>query len=115
MSYGETSVRVPADRLGAIVGKNGRVRRRVEKLTNTKIDINSEGLVTITSPQKTEDPVLAWKAKDMIRPAATPHASIRKLQSHLAKINSTTPMPTKKPSQSNANNPTTMKSTPLII
>lgn len=70
MSYGETSVRVPADRLGAIVGKDGRVRRRVEKLTNTKIDVNSEGLVTITSPQKTEDPVLAWKAKDMIRAMA---------------------------------------------
>lgn len=68
--YFHETVRVPADRLGAIVGKNGRVRRRVEKLTNTKIKINSEGLVTITSPENTEDPVLAWKARDMIRAMA---------------------------------------------
>ena len=65
MRYSET-VRVPAERLGVIVGRNGRVRKRVQKLTNVKIEVNPEGIVTITSPEKTEDPVLAWKARDMI-------------------------------------------------
>ncbi|MFX0107043.1 MAG: pre-rRNA-processing protein PNO1 [Candidatus Hodarchaeota archaeon] len=63
-------VRVPSDRVGVIVGRDGRVRQRVEKLTNTKIDIDSEGVVTITSPEESSDPVLAWKARDIIRAMA---------------------------------------------
>ena len=69
MLYHET-VKVPVDRVGVIVGRNGKVRRRVEKLANVKIDVNSEGIVTITSPENTEDPVLAWKARDIIRAMA---------------------------------------------
>lgn len=56
--------------MGVIVGRNGRVRRRVEQLANVKIEVNSEGVVTITAPEKTEDPVLAWKARDIIRAMA---------------------------------------------
>ena len=63
-------VRVPADRIGVIVGRNGRVRKRIEKLTNTVLDINSEGVVTITSGVQSEDPVLIWKARDMVRAIA---------------------------------------------
>ncbi|MFW9965836.1 MAG: KH domain-containing protein, partial [Candidatus Thorarchaeota archaeon] len=33
------TVRVPAERVGVIVGRNGRVRKRVEKLTNTNIEV----------------------------------------------------------------------------
>ncbi len=69
MLFHET-VKVPLDRVGVIVGRNGKVRRRVEKLANVKIDVNSEGVVTITAPENTEDPVLAWKARDMIRAMA---------------------------------------------
>lgn len=69
MLHHET-IRVPEQRVAVIVGRNGRVRKRVEKLTNTKIDVNSEGIVTITSPSDTKDPVLVWKARDMIRAMA---------------------------------------------
>ena len=69
MLYHET-IKVPLDRIGVIVGRNGKVRKRVEKLANVKIDVNSEGIVTITAPEETEDPVLAWKARDMIRAMA---------------------------------------------
>jgi ribosomal RNA assembly protein len=69
MLYHET-IKVPEDRVGVIVGRNGKVRRRVEQLTNVKIEVNSEGIVTITAPEKTEDPVLAWKARDIIRAMA---------------------------------------------
>jgi ribosomal RNA assembly protein len=69
MLYHET-VKVPLDRVGVIVGRNGKVRKRVEKLANVKIEVNSEGVVTITAPENTEDPVLAWKARDMIRAMA---------------------------------------------
>jgi len=69
MLYRET-IRVPEERVGVIVGRNGKVRRRVEQLANVKIDVNSEGIVTITAPENTEDPVLAWKARDIIRAMA---------------------------------------------
>ena len=69
MLYHET-IKVPEDRVGVIVGRNGKVRRRVEQLANVKIDVNSEGIVTITAPEETEDPVLAWKARDIIRAMA---------------------------------------------
>ncbi len=66
MMHHET-IRVPEERVAVIVGRNGRVRKRVEKLTNTKISVSPDGVVTITSPPNSEDPVMAWKARDMIR------------------------------------------------
>jgi ribosomal RNA assembly protein len=69
MMYHE-SIKVPADRVGVIVGRNGRVRKRIEELTNTKLDIDSEGTVTISRPAESEDPVLAWKARDIVRAIA---------------------------------------------
>lgn len=71
--YFHETIRVPSERIGVIVGKNGRVRRRVEKLTNTKIEVSSrEGAVTITTPpdEENENPILAWKARDIIRAMA---------------------------------------------
>jgi ribosomal RNA assembly protein len=69
MAFQET-VRVPADRVGVIVGRNGKVRRRIEKLTNVKLNVDSEGSVTISSPTQSDDPVLAWKARDIVRAIA---------------------------------------------
>ncbi|MHA1970949.1 MAG: KH domain-containing protein, partial [Candidatus Thorarchaeota archaeon] len=69
MAFQET-IRVPADRVGVIVGRNGRVRRRIEQLTNVKLNIDSEGAVTIRSPTQSKDPVLAWKARDIVRAIA---------------------------------------------
>ncbi|TFG26970.1 RNA-processing protein [Candidatus Thorarchaeota archaeon] len=69
MAFQET-IRVPADRIGVIVGRNGKVRKRIEQLTNVKLDIDSEGAVTISNPNVTEDPVLAWKARDIVRAIA---------------------------------------------
>ncbi|MFX1415880.1 MAG: pre-rRNA-processing protein PNO1 [Promethearchaeota archaeon] len=69
MHFQET-VRVPMERVGVIVGRNGRVRKRIEELTNTKIEVDSEGTVTIRSPEDSEDPVLAWRARDIIRAMA---------------------------------------------
>jgi ribosomal RNA assembly protein len=69
MMFHET-IRVPAERIGVIVGRNGRVKKRVEELTNARIDVNSEGVVTISCSQESEDPVLLWKARDVIRAMA---------------------------------------------
>ncbi|TXT56592.1 MAG: hypothetical protein BAJATHORv1_20182 [Candidatus Thorarchaeota archaeon] len=69
MLYHET-IRIPQERVGVLVGRNGRVKRRIEQLTNTNLDIDSEGTVTITNPEDTENPVLAWKARNIVRAIA---------------------------------------------
>lgn len=69
MQYRET-IKVPSERVGVIVGRNGRVRKRIEELTNVKIDVDSAGVVTIIRSADTDDPVLAWKAKDIVRAMA---------------------------------------------
>ena len=69
-------IRVPIDRIGAIVGRDGRVKKRIEQLTNSHIQVTPDGVVTITSPPDPEDPVLIWKARDIVRAIArgfSPH------------------------------------------
>ncbi len=69
MLYRET-IRVPSDRIGVIVGRNGRVKKRVEELTNVVIEISPEGLVCITGKTDVDGPVNMWKARDIIRAMA---------------------------------------------
>jgi ribosomal RNA assembly protein len=69
MMFHET-IRVPVDRIGVIVGRNGRVKKRIEKLTQAQVDVNSEGMVTLSCSQETENPVLLWKARNIIRAMA---------------------------------------------
>ncbi len=69
MLFHET-IRVPLERIGVIVGRNGRVKKKIEHLTNSSLDVNSEGYVTITSKEDSSDPVLAWKARDIVKAMA---------------------------------------------
>lgn len=48
------SVRVPKDRVGAVIGKKGRTRKRLERATGTKITVDSEsGVVEIKGTEET--------------------------------------------------------------
>ena len=69
MAFQET-IKIPSDRVGVIVGRDGRVRKKIEEMTNVKLDINPEGTVTLSSTGDSEDPVLAWKARDIVRAIA---------------------------------------------
>lgn len=40
-------VSIPKDRIGVLVGENGKTKKRIEKITNTKIDVDKEGEVCI--------------------------------------------------------------------
>ncbi len=44
------TVRVPQDKIGAIIGPGGKTIRRIQEDTNSKIDIDDSGLVSISSP-----------------------------------------------------------------
>jgi ribosomal RNA assembly protein len=61
-------IRVPNDRIGVIIGKKGITKLKIEELTSTDLDINSEENSIIIKPKKSiKDPSLIWVAKDMIR------------------------------------------------
>jgi polyribonucleotide nucleotidyltransferase len=57
-----TTVQIPVDKIGAIIGPGGKVIRSIQEQTSTKIDISEEGLVYIAAT----DGESADKAKDMI-------------------------------------------------
>ncbi len=55
------AVRIPEDRLPVLLGKRGAVKRAIEKSTQTRIEVTD--VVTIEG----DDPLLALKAKDIVR------------------------------------------------
>jgi len=57
------ALRIPEDRLGVIIGKDGSVKKRLEEETNCRIIVSSEGVVAIES----EDAVGFLKAQDVIK------------------------------------------------
>ena len=64
----EEFVRVPQDRVGTIIGKQGKTKEEIEKNLNVNIVIK-DGMVRI-SEKNTEDPLAVWKAKDVIKAMA---------------------------------------------
>ncbi|MBR2254726.1 MAG: RNA-processing protein [Candidatus Methanomethylophilaceae archaeon] len=62
------SIRVPADRVGTLIGKNGETKNMIQKISGVKIDIDTEeGEVTVHDDVELEDPVMALKILDVIK------------------------------------------------
>ena len=62
------SIRVPGDRIGTLIGKNGETKKMLQKRSGVKIDIDTEeGEVIIHDDVQLEDPVMALKILDVIK------------------------------------------------
>ena len=62
------SVRVPQDRVGAIIGPKGNTKRMIQKISGIKIDIDTEeGEVLIHDEAELADPLMALKILDVIK------------------------------------------------
>ena len=60
-------VKVPKDRIGALVGPEGRVKERLQKQLGTEIIIDSDsGDVTLTLSPNMEDPSMLFRAKEVV-------------------------------------------------
>ncbi len=60
-------IRVPQDRLGAIIGPGGATKKLVEEKTSTTLEIDSDnGVVDILS----DDPLMAMRAGDFVKAVA---------------------------------------------
>lgn len=59
-------VRIAEDRIGAVIGKEGEVKSRIESELEVKLSVNSgEGVVRVE--KKGGDPLAEWKARDVVR------------------------------------------------
>lgn len=88
MARPNTFVKVPRERIGALIGPNGRVKESIEKKLSVELQIDSQtGDVTIALSPTAEDPSLLFRAKEVItaigRGFSPKHAS-RLLQNNSA-------------------------------
>ena len=61
-------IRIPKARIAVLIGPDGAIKRQLEKITHTIITIDSkDGLVVIESTEESEDPLAAWKARDIVQ------------------------------------------------
>ncbi len=61
------SLKIPKNRIGVLIGKNGEVKKEIEEKTGAELDINSKtGLVEIDT-REVEDPILSMKIEDVVK------------------------------------------------
>ena len=64
-------LKIPQNRVGALIGSNGNVKKSIEKATGTMLDIDSdEGTVYITPRDDMEDPLGVWNANHIVKAVA---------------------------------------------
>jgi ribosomal RNA assembly protein len=67
MSKPSMFVRIPKERVGVLVGSDGKVKQNIEEKLMVELQIESEsGGVTIVLSEKTNDPSLLFRAKDVV-------------------------------------------------
>ena len=66
MSRPDMFVRIPKERVGILIGPEGKVKQYVEEKLDVRIDVDNEGSVTIVLSEKATDPSLLLKAKDVV-------------------------------------------------
>src|SRR4030042_5882456 len=62
----DTFVRIPKERVGILIGPEGKVKEEIETKLKVKLDIDKDGNVTITLPEKAPDPSILLKTKDVV-------------------------------------------------
>jgi len=61
-------LKIPQKRVGVLIGSNGEIKRKIENLTQTTLDIDSsEGTITISPKEDMEDPLGVWKTNNIIK------------------------------------------------
>jgi ribosomal RNA assembly protein len=59
-------VKIPKERVGILIGPEGKTKQYIEEKLQVKLDIDKEGSVKIVLSEKCTDPSLLLKAKDLV-------------------------------------------------
>ncbi len=60
-------VRIPAERVGVLIGRSGSIKKKIESMCKVKLEIDSEtGEVTIIGSEQIEDPTTIFKAQNIV-------------------------------------------------
>jgi len=63
----QLSVKIPKERIGVLVGPNGRVKEEIQKRLPVELEINGEtGDISISLNKDATDPSLLFKARDVV-------------------------------------------------
>jgi ribosomal RNA assembly protein len=62
----DTFVRIPKDRVGILIGPDGKTKQYIEDQLKVKLNIDTEGSVTITLTEGASDPSVLLRAKDIV-------------------------------------------------
>jgi ribosomal RNA assembly protein len=62
----DTFVRIPKERVGILIGPDGKVKQHIEDKLQVKLEVDSEGSITIVLSEKASDPSLLLKAKEVV-------------------------------------------------
>ena len=65
MSF-EKLIRIPTDRIGALIGKSGQVKEKIEKICHVKLEIDSESGETIIRSQGKIEDIQPFKAMEIV-------------------------------------------------
>jgi ribosomal RNA assembly protein len=66
MSNLDAFIKIPKDRVGTLIGPEGKTKAYVEDRLGVKLDIDSEGTINITLTEKAVDPSILLRAKDLV-------------------------------------------------
>jgi ribosomal RNA assembly protein len=67
MAKPNTFLKIPAERVGVLIGPEGTTKRNIEEKLSVLLEINSQtGDITISLSGKAEDPSILFKAKDVV-------------------------------------------------
>jgi len=66
MSGPDMFVKIPKERVGILIGPEGKVKKYLEEKLGVKLEIDTEGSVTLVLSEKAKDPSLLLKAKDVV-------------------------------------------------
>jgi ribosomal RNA assembly protein len=66
MARASTFLRIPKDRVGALIGPEGKTKKIIEGKLSVELQIDGEGGVTLMLAENAEDPSLLFRAKDAV-------------------------------------------------
>ena len=66
MSRPDMFVKIPKERVGILIGPEGKIKKFIEEKLEVKLEIDTEGSVTLVLCEKAKDPSLLLKAKDVV-------------------------------------------------